>query len=53
MMVYTYFCDTCKKTVEVTKAVKNYNRVETCKCGEVMRKVFSVGGIKTNDGVKI
>ena len=51
-MVYTYFCDTCKKTVEVTKAVKNYKRIETCECGEVMRKVFSSSAIKTSDGYK-
>ena len=51
-MIYLYECSKCKKTVEVTKAVKNYNRVETCECGEVMRKVFSSSAIKSSDGYK-
>ena len=51
-MIYNYFCDTCKKVKEVKKAVKDYNREEFCECGEKMRKVFSVGGIKTGDGFK-
>lgn len=51
-MTYNYFCDNCKKAKEVSKAVRDYNRVETCECGNVMRKVFSVASIKTGDGVK-
>ena len=51
-MTYEYHCNRCKKTVEVTKAVKDYNRVETCQCGEIMRKIFSSSAIKTSDGYK-
>ena len=52
MMLYDYICDKCKKKYEIVKRVKDYNREEFCECGEKMRKVFSVGGIKTGDGVK-
>ena len=51
-MVYLYECSKCKKTVEVTKAVVDYKRVEHCQCGEIMRKVFSSSAIKTSDGYK-
>ena len=51
-MTYNYFCDKCQKAKEVSKAVRDYNRVETCECGAVMRKVFSSSAIKTSDGYK-
>ena len=51
-MFYLYECPKCKKTVGVTEAVVDYKRVETCKCGEIMRKIFSSSAIKTSDGYK-
>lgn len=47
-----FLCPLCNKTIDVIKSVKDYNRKETCECGQTMHKVFNAPTIKTNDGVK-
>lgn len=51
-MTYVYHCPHCDKDVEIEKSISEASRKEHCECGEVMAKVYSVGGIKTGDGVK-
>ncbi len=41
-MIYEYHCDTCNLSFDVIKSAKYYNTTETCTCGEVARKIFSI-----------
>lgn len=51
-MTYTYKCKECGELVEIDKPMSEASRREFCECGEEMAKVYSLAGIKTNDGVK-
>jgi len=52
-MQYLYKCEDCHIIpIIVVKPMKDSSRVELCECGKVMKRVHSVPGIKTGDGVK-
>jgi len=57
-MIYEYKCkNTDCKDADVVKVVvktmKEFNKSEICEiCEHSMQKVFSLGGIKTADGIK-
>lgn len=51
-MTYTYRCE-CGKTVEIDKPMSEASKQEKCKCGEILQRVYTTVGIKTNDGVKV
>ena len=52
-MKYQYACDKCKTNTMIDKPISECSRVELCeKCKSEMKRVYSVGGIKTADGIK-
>lgn len=51
-MIYLYKCNTCNKEVTVSKSASDSSRVETCKCGTELKRVYTSNAIVTADGVK-
>ena len=40
-MIYEYRCDSCQKTTEVRKTMKEAERREYCPCGKPLRRIYS------------
>lgn len=52
-MTYEYICNNCKTTELITKPINEASRIEKCKCGKEMKRVYDVSSIRTGDGIKI
>jgi putative FmdB family regulatory protein len=44
MPIYEFVCDNCKTNAEVSRPMSRAGDSQPCKCGRVMRRVFSYGG---------
>ena len=52
-MRYLYKCEDCHtEPIAVTKSMSESSRIELCKCGKVMTRIYNSVHLKTSDGIK-